>query len=66
MTEEDYWASDPDFDEIIKTAATQGETLLTEAKCERRTFRDYQIKPLYESNRWQPATAAMGYENTSP
>jgi hypothetical protein len=55
MTEEDYWASDPDFHEIIETAAVQGEMLLTESKTERPTFRDYQIKPLYESNPWQPA-----------
>jgi hypothetical protein len=55
MTEEDYWASDPDFHEIIETAAVQGEMLLTESKTERPTFRDYQIKPLYECNPWQPA-----------
>jgi hypothetical protein len=54
MTEEDYWASDPNFHEIIETVAAQGEMLL-ESKRHRPTFRDYQIKPLYESNPWQPA-----------
>jgi hypothetical protein len=55
MTEEDYWASDPAFQEIIETAAVQGQMLLAEPKRARRTFSDYQIKPLYESNPWQPA-----------
>jgi hypothetical protein len=55
MTEEEYWASESDFHKIIETAAAQGEMLLTEPKPERPTFRDYQIKPLYESNPWQPA-----------
>ena len=55
MTEEDYWASDLDFHEIIEAAAAQGEELLTEGKCDQPTFSDYQIKPLYESNPWQPA-----------
>jgi hypothetical protein len=50
MTEEDYWASDPAFHEIIETAAAQGQMLLAEPKRARRTFSDYQIKPLYESN----------------
>lgn len=55
MTEEDYWAGDPDFHQIIETAAAQGEMLLTEPETGRPTFTDYQIKPLYESNPWQPA-----------
>jgi len=55
MTEEDYWATDPDFDQTIETAAAKGETLLTQPKRVRPTFRDYQIKPVYESNPWQPA-----------
>lgn len=53
MTEEDYWASDPDFHNIIETAAAQGEMLLTEHKSKRTTFGDYQIKPLYERAPWQ-------------
>jgi hypothetical protein len=55
MTEEDYWTSDPAFQEIIEMAAEQGQMLLTEPKHARRPFSDYQIKPLYESNPWQPA-----------
>jgi hypothetical protein len=55
MTEEDYWAGDPDFQEVIEAAAAQGEMLLTEPKAGRPAFTDYQIKPLYESNPWQPA-----------
>ena len=55
MTEEDYWAGDPDFQETIETAAARGEMLLTEPKAGRPAFTDYQIKPLYESNPWQPA-----------
>ena len=55
MTEEDYWASDPNFAETIETAAAQGEMLLLQSKGDRPTFSDYQIKPLYESNPWQPA-----------
>jgi hypothetical protein len=55
MTEEEYWAGDSDFHEIIEMAAAQGEMLLTEPKPVRPTFRDYRITPLYESNPWQPA-----------
>jgi hypothetical protein len=55
MTEEDYWASDPNFDEIIGMVAAQGEMLLRQSKRDRPTLSDYQIKPLYESSPWQPA-----------
>jgi hypothetical protein len=55
MNEEDYWASDPGFHEVIESAAAQGEMLLSEAKSKQPNFGDYQIKPLYESNPWQPA-----------
>ena len=54
MTEEDYWASDPDFQEIIETAAAQGDILLAKPERKRPTFGDYQIRPLYERNPWQP------------
>ena len=43
MTEEDYWASDPDFHQIIETAAAQGEMLLGEAKIGQPNFGGYQI-----------------------
>ena len=55
MNDEDYWASDPGFHEVIESAAAQGEMLLSEAKSKQPNFGDYQIKPLYESNPWQPA-----------
>lgn len=55
MTEEDYWASDSDLHEEIEAAAAQGEMLLSEARVGQPSFGDYQIKPLYESNPWQPA-----------
>jgi len=54
MTEEDYWASDPDFQEIIEAAAAQGDILLAKPERKRPTFGDYQIRPLYERNPWQP------------
>jgi hypothetical protein len=55
MNEEDYWASDPGFHEVIESAAARGEMLLSEGKSKQPNFGDYQIKPLYESNPWQPA-----------
>lgn len=55
MTEEDYWASDSELHEVIEAAAAQGEMLLIKAKIGQSSLGDYQIKPLYESNPWQPA-----------
>jgi hypothetical protein len=55
MTEEEYWASDSELHEAVEAAATQGEMLLSDAKVGRLSSGDYQIKPLYESNPWQPA-----------
>jgi hypothetical protein len=55
MTEEDYWASDSELHEVIEAAAAQGEMLLIKAKIGPPSLGDYQIKPLYESNPWQPA-----------
>jgi hypothetical protein len=55
MTEEEYWASDSELHEAVEAAAAQGEILLIEAKVGRISSGDYQIKPLYESNPWQPA-----------
>jgi hypothetical protein len=55
MTEEEYWASDSELHEAVEVAAAQGEILLIEAKVGRLSSGDYQIKPLYESNPWQPA-----------
>jgi hypothetical protein len=55
MTEEDYWANDLELHEAIEAAAVQGEMLLSGAKIGQPSFGDYQIKPLYESNPWQPA-----------
>jgi hypothetical protein len=55
MTEEDYWASDSELHDVIESAAARGEVLLREAKIDQPNRGDYQIKPLYESNPWQPA-----------
>lgn len=55
MTEEDYWATDSELHEVIEAAAAQGEMLLSKAKIGQPSLGDYQIKPLYESNPWQPA-----------
>jgi hypothetical protein len=55
MTEEDYWASDWELHEVIEAATAQGEIRLRMAKIDVLNFSDYQIKPLYESNPWQPA-----------
>jgi hypothetical protein len=55
MTEEDYWANDWELHEAIEAAAAQGKMLLIGAKIGQPSFGDYQIKPLYESNPWQPA-----------